>query len=226
MILLKCNQSFLILIRIIEYYAGREEYHSESFSSHEKMNPVVIQQSFLLPFIVRSMSITTTSQGITNKNLIFATHADQLVGVQKSMLSSRRPLPSEFKFEDEASLGKNISEVAFESSDLPKYDGVITFNPLMTFSYNLNVKSNSNFQIFNIDGISVFPSKMESTSLVFTYGHDVYFTRIAPEKNFDMLNEDFSYALLFLTMAVLFLATVVSAIISKQKKLKELFLLR
>jgi len=38
-------------------------------------------------------------------------------------------------------------------------------------------------QLFNLEKISVSPSKLESTSLVFIYGSsDMFLARVAPEK--------------------------------------------
>jgi hypothetical protein len=54
------------------------------------------------------------------------------------------------------------------------------------------------------------PSMMESTSLIITYGLDIYFTRDTPSGTFDMLNEDFSKSTLLLTIVGLTIGIVVA----------------
>lgn len=65
------------------------------------------------------------------------------------------------------------------------------------------------------------PAKLESTTLVFSYGVDLFFTRIAPSRTYDSLTEDFSYALLLITIVVLVAAIFVTWALSEKKELKE-----
>lgn len=65
------------------------------------------------------------------------------------------------------------------------------------------------------------PAKLESTTLVFAYGTDLFFTRLAPSKTYDSLTEDFSYALLLLTIFALVVAILVTWILSEKKELQE-----
>ncbi|RRT80988.1 hypothetical protein B296_00022880 [Ensete ventricosum] len=70
-------------------------------------------------------------------------------------------------------------------------------------------------------GIVTTPAKLESTSLVFSYGVDLFFTRIAPSRTYDSLTEDFSYALLLLTIVALVAALLVTWALSEKKELRE-----
>jgi hypothetical protein len=54
--------------------------------------------------------------------------------------------------------------------------------------------------VAGLRGVDTFPTTLESTSLMFAYGMDLFYTRLAPSKNFDMLDDDFSYALLVVTL--------------------------
>lgn len=65
------------------------------------------------------------------------------------------------------------------------------------------------------------PAKLESTTLVFCYGVDLFYTRIAPSRTYDSLTEDFSYALLLITIVALVAAIFVTWILSEKKELRE-----
>lgn len=41
------------------------------------------------------------------------------------------------------------------------------------------------------------------------YGNDIFFTRVAPENNFDLLQENFNYSMLFLFIGGLALTTLI-----------------
>lgn len=70
-------------------------------------------------------------------------------------------------------------------------------------------------------GIVTVPAKLESTTLVFAYGVDLFFTQLAPSKTYDSLTDDFSYALLLLTIVALVVAIFVTWIWSERKELQE-----
>jgi ER membrane protein complex subunit 1 len=42
-----------------------------------------------------------------------------------------------------------------------------------------------------------FTTRLESTSQVFAYGHDLFLARIMPDNGYDLLDESFSYVGLF-----------------------------
>ena len=44
-------------------------------------------------------------------------------------------------------------------------------------------------QVANLRGIVTAPTLLESTSLVFAYGVDLFFSRVTPSKDFDLLSE-------------------------------------
>ena len=65
------------------------------------------------------------------------------------------------------------------------------------------------------------PSLLESTSLVFAYGLDLFFTRVAPSSTFDVLSENFNKAQLVLTVGGLVIAIMVTKPMVAKKRLKE-----
>jgi ER membrane protein complex subunit 1 len=53
------------------------------------------------------------------------------------------------------------------------------------------------------------PSDLESTTHVLAWGLDIYYALLRPARGFDMLQEDFSFALLTLALLGLLIGTVV-----------------
>ena len=52
-------------------------------------------------------------------------------------------------------------------------------------------------------GIVTSPANLESTALVLAHGLDVFVTRVQPSRNFDLIPDDFPYALLITVTLVL-----------------------
>jgi hypothetical protein len=47
--------------------------------------------------------------------------------------------------------------------------------------------------VFNIRGIHTVATGLESTSVVFAYGLDLFYTRVFPSRIFDQLKDDFDF---------------------------------
>lgn len=75
----------------------------------------------------------------------------------------------------------------------------------------------------NIEGIYTSPAGLESTCLVFTYGLDLYFTRVTPSRLFDVLKEDFDYWFISVTLIILAMVTLVSARLASVKILRQIW---
>lgn len=76
-------------------------------------------------------------------------------------------------------------------------------------------------QVEGIRGIVTIPAKLESTTLVFAYGVDLFFTRISPSRSYDSLTEDFNFALLLITIVALVAAILVTWVLSEKKELRD-----
>lgn len=77
------------------------------------------------------------------------------------------------------------------------------------------------FKVEGLRGIETVPAKLESTTLVFAYGVDLFYTRLAPSRTYDSLTEDFNYALLLLTIVALVVAIFVTWVLSERKDLQD-----
>lgn len=77
-------------------------------------------------------------------------------------------------------------------------------------------------KVERLRGIVTVLTKLESTTLVFAHGVDLFFTRLAEVKTYDSLTEYFNYSLL-LTIVALVLAIFVTWILSESKELQEMW---
>ncbi|CCM05286.1 uncharacterized protein FIBRA_07498 [Fibroporia radiculosa] len=85
---------------------------------------------------------------------------------------------------------------------LTQYDALLPDDPKRVLSHD--------YQVVGTKHILTSPALLESTSLVFAYGQDLFFTRITPSNTFDLLSENFNKAQLVLTIAGLALAIVIA----------------
>jgi ER membrane protein complex subunit 1 len=76
-------------------------------------------------------------------------------------------------------------------------------------------------QVANIRRILTSPAYLESTSLVFAYGLDLFFTRVAPSGTFDVLSETFNKVQLVFTICGLAAAILVTRPMVRRKRLRE-----
>ncbi|XP_058785171.1 uncharacterized protein LOC131660060 [Vicia villosa] len=155
-------------------------------------------QSYFFTHSVKAIEVTSTAKGITSKQLLIGTIGDQVLALDKRFLDPRRTL--------------NPSQAEKEEGIIPLTDSL----PIISQSYITH-----SLKVEGLRGIVTVPAKLESTSLVFAYGVDLFFTQIAPSRTYDSLTEDFSYALLLLTIVALVAALFVTWVLSERKDLQE-----
>lgn len=74
--------------------------------------------------------------------------------------------------------------------------------------------------MLNLRGVASVPAVLESTSLLFCYGTELFYTRITPAASFDTLASDFSYGLLVVALLALAAGTWFAKYSSEQAILK------
>ncbi|CAI5989293.1 unnamed protein product [Closterium sp. NIES-64] len=157
-----------------------------------------LRQSYYFPYALRCISVTSTLAGITNKHVLFGTALDQVLALDRRFLDPRRvPEPSQ---QDK------------EAGIMPYSDSL----PAPGQAYLTH-----RYRIEGLKHILSFPTRLESTTLVLAHGLDLFFVRTAPSRVFDSLGEDFSFALLLGTIAVLSIAIVVTWGLSRKQELKQ-----
>lgn len=103
------------------------------------------------------------------------------------LVSSRR--------NSEENIKKGKGKLSYHSFVYPPYHYTLPVSYLSTL--------NANWRLSGIKGIKVVETKFESTSLVIGYGKDLFVTRIQTDNTFDLLNDDFNYALLAIACVAL-----------------------
>ncbi|VVC41234.1 Hypothetical protein CINCED_3A015652 [Cinara cedri] len=180
-----------------ELYNGNQQSNSTEFSSvgGSLIPPIVEKQAYILPGFLQAMKPTITEKGITSKHILMATTTGHLLEMPWSFLDPRRPLGE------------------------PKEEGAIPYIPELPMSSESMI--NYNKSLMRVDGIYTTPSSLESTCLVFVYGLDLFYTRVAPSKTFDVLKEDFDYLVIIIVTTVLLISAYVTKNLASQKALKQ-----
>eukprot|EP00462_Mataza_sp_D1_P025069 CAMPEP_0175138306 /NCGR_PEP_ID=MMETSP0087-20121206/10276_1 /TAXON_ID=136419 /ORGANISM="Unknown Unknown, Strain D1" /LENGTH=1035 /DNA_ID=CAMNT_0016421195 /DNA_START=32 /DNA_END=3139 /DNA_ORIENTATION=- len=187
-------------VSVVEMHEDAEDYKQGggSFSSFSGVSPKLVQQAFVLREGVRAIGVTSTARGITEKQFLFVTNSNKLVGVGRRLLDVRRPL------------GDTPTPEEQEAGVVP-YMKEIPLDGLSTLSYNRTIS--------RVRGVVTYPALIESTSLVFCFGLELFFTRVNPSAMFDSLNEDFNYVFLIGTVTAVMVGIVISKKAGQRKDL-------
>ena len=173
------------------------------FATPGSLKPHAISQTFQIPEEVSKMTVTQTKQGITSRQLLLTLeNTNGVVGIPHQVLDPRRPV------------GKAPTNQQLEEG-LMQYAPTIDFDPKWFLTRNL--------EVLGINNVISSPSDMESTSLVFAYGLDVFGTRISPSFAFDILGPSFNKIQLTITVAALTLGVFVVAPLINRKQTNALW---
>ncbi|KAG0202565.1 hypothetical protein BGX28_004979 [Mortierella sp. GBA30] len=189
-----------VALELFESTVRNQRTKSNTFSSFSAERPDVIAQSFPFPHSATAIGVTSTKAGISAKDILFGLSRQSIMAINKRFLDPRRPTGPPTATEKE--------EMLFPYSALPE-------DPRLFLSYNLEVAG--------VKKIVTAPTLLESTTVVVAFGQDVFVTRHAPSKTFDILNEDFSKSQLMLTIVVLVVVLIVTAPMMEKKMLRELW---
>ncbi|KAH9504429.1 DUF1620 super, partial [Bulinus truncatus] len=186
-------------IGVLELYEGKEQSNSTAFSSfYPPPPPLVLRQSYIFPESIYAMEATVTEKGITSKNIIIALKMGGILSLPKALLDPRRPvIPTPETMEE----------------------GTIPYVPEIPLSTEALI--NYNRSVFNVDGVFTSPAGLESTSLVFVYGIDIFYTRVMPSRMFDVLKEDFDYLFIGSVLALMIIFSFITQKLAAHKALKR-----
>lgn len=76
-------------------------------------------------------------------------------------------------------------------------------------------------QVLGLRHVAVEPSRLESTCLVLARGVDLFYTRLAPARKYDALEDDFSYGLLVVAILALLGGSVAMHFVTKTTMLSH-----
>nr|AAZ14939.1 conserved hypothetical protein [Coprinellus disseminatus] len=103
--------------------------------------------------------------------------------------------------------GKELIEGLFQ------YDPMIYDDPKRVISHT--------YDVAGVRQVATAPALLESTSLVFAFGLDMFLSRVAPSGTSDVLSQSFNKAQLVLTITGLAIAIVVTRPMVQRKRLRE-----
>lgn len=145
--------------------------------------PHVVSQSFVISEPISHMAVTQTRQGITTRQLLCTLPASNaIVGIPRYVLDPRRPV------------GRDPSSNEIE-------EGLFKYNPFLEFDGRWYLTHTR--EVAGISTVLSSPTLLESTSLVFAFGGDIFATRATPSQAFDVLGKSFSKLQLLLTVVAL-----------------------
>jgi len=171
-------------------------YTPALFSSLVGHLPKPLTQSYFFSQGVSALSCTESAYSITSKQVLIGTDSGQVYALDRKFVDARRPT---------------------KPGKLDREEGLVPYSEVLPF-LTQNVLTDSR-RIMGLRGIASFPTRLESTSLVFAYGVDLFFTRTSPSQSFDVLGESFNRPLLVLTVVSLTAATMVAREFSSRKDL-------
>jgi len=159
--------------------------------------PHVVSQSFIIAEPISHMAVTQTRQGITTRQLLCTLpFSNSIVGIPRPVLDPRRPV------------GRDPTSAEVE-------EGLFRYAPFLDFDGKWYLSHARD--VAGIKTVLSQPTLLESTSLIFAFGGDVFGTRATPSQAFDVLGKSFSKLQLLLTVVALavgvsFLAPMVSSL--------------
>ena len=185
----------------LEMYEGKTQSNATTFSSIDSnINPLVERQAYILPITdIVALEETMTTKGITSKHLLVASSDGSVLDLPMHMLDPRRPSPT--------------TPGHMREPGIPPYIPELPFPHESVLNYRQRVEA--------IRGVLTSPSGLESTVIVLVYGLDLYGTRLAPSKGFDLIKDDFDYMMISAVILGLIGASYVTRRLAQMKMLNQ-----
>ncbi|EAQ89623.1 hypothetical protein CHGG_06242 [Chaetomium globosum CBS 148.51] len=161
--------------------------------------PSVVAQSYVLSAPISALQVTQTRQGITSRHVLaYLPESHGIVGIPRAIIEPRRPV------------GRDPTPAEAEEG-LFKYHPAIEVDPKSVITHERDV--------LGVEKIITAPAIVESTSLVFAYGIDVFGTRVAPSFLFDILGKGFNKVALVGTVLALLAGVLMLAPVVRRKQI-------
>ncbi|KEF60452.1 uncharacterized protein A1O9_02013 [Exophiala aquamarina CBS 119918] len=154
-----------------------------SFSADALTSPHVISQAYTVAEQISHLAVTQTGQGITSRQLLATLpELNAIVGIPREILDARRP----------SGRDANATE---------KEEGLLRYSPVLELEPRYFLTHAR--EVVGIKKVIASPSLLESTSVVFAFGHDIFGTQVTPSLAFDVLGKGFNRIQLTLTVVAL-----------------------
>jgi hypothetical protein len=134
--------------------------------------PFAVSQSYIFPSEISFLGVTSTRQGITTREVLaLLPWSSSILSLPKRLLDPRRPVDR-------------------DPNEAEREEGLLKYGPVLETDPKAIV--NHMRELMGIRNIVTAPTMLESTSLVFAYGGDLFGTRVTPSMPFDVLGKGFS----------------------------------
>lgn len=154
-----------------------------SFSVDAGAKPYIISQSFTIAEPISHLAVSQTAQGITSRQLLATLpNSNAIIGIPREILDARRPVDRD-------------PTTTEREEGLFRYSATLELEPKWFLSHSR--------EVVGITDLLASPSLLESTSVIFAFGHDVFGTQITPSMAFDVLGKGFNKVQLVLTVVAL-----------------------
>ncbi|XP_035440755.2 ER membrane protein complex subunit 1 isoform X2 [Spodoptera frugiperda] len=183
-------------IATVELYEGKQRWSGAgaAFTSLWAERAAAVERlAYILPAAPAAAAVTHTERSLTDKHVLLALTSGAIVEVPWAYLEGRRGGGE-------------------EGAMLPAPAPEIMLAPEARLNYNRTLARPR--QLYTA------PAGLESTSLVLATGLDLFYTRVAPSKTFDLLKDDFDYYLITIVLAALIVATYSTKYFASRKMLK------
>jgi outer membrane protein assembly factor BamB len=175
--------------------AARTNY--SSFSADALTSPHVISQAYTVAEQISHLTVTQTAQGISSRQLLATLpESNAIVGIPREILDARRPP------------GRDANATEREEG-LLKYTPVLELEPRYFLTHAR--------EVIGIEKVIASPSLLESTSVIFAFGHDIFGTQVSPSLAFDVLGKGFNRIQLTLTVVALAVGVYVVRPIARKR---------
>ncbi|KAF2493052.1 DUF1620-domain-containing protein [Lophium mytilinum] len=183
--------------------ASNSSSFQPSSASGDAAKPYVISQTYQIPEEISLMTATQTRQGITSRELLITLpESNSIVGIPRYIIDPRRP-------------------IGRDPTPLEASEGITKYNPALQFDPKWYL--NHNMEIIGVKDVITSAALVESTSLVFSYGLDIFGTRVAPSFAFDMLGKGFNKIQMLATVLALGVGVVFVAPLVRRKQINALW---
>jgi outer membrane protein assembly factor BamB len=194
----------VVVIDLFESLTPNVRFSSYNSSSFEqRVPPAVSTRSFVIPQKVTSLGLTKSRFGVTTKAVVFGLSNGQVLSVPKFILNSRRVV------------GRDLTNEEKQEFMLLSYDPILNLDDKSMISHKR--------QVLCPEKIVTVATNLESTSIVCSYGLDIFCTRVAPSSQFDKLTSSFDKVKLIASIAVMTFLVYFLRPIRESKLLKNLW---
>ena len=160
-----------------------------------------MSQSYITPGAVESFAVTTTGQGITSREILALLKSPQSIyTIPKRVLDPRRP-------------------VGRDTTNDEKEEGLFPYSPIVDIDPRAVITHER--QVMGLKEVVTSPSLLESTSIVFAFGGDLFGTRVSPSQAFDILGKGFGKIQLVGTVLALGVGVAMVAPIVRKRQINS-----